>query len=209
MLKNNKSIAVGAAAGAFAGVLLLAGVYYVYVGGGKDPAEPSVQVAPPIEESDAYVPVETSPGPVIAQLPAHNVALVDEDAAHEHEHGDPEMEKLRSQEKFAKNEARWAMDTAEPIESTRLEQTVLSATGSEALREVHFKPEAVEVQCKSSMCRIETKFAPGADTTEWATRLLLSTGGEFGNVNFVGERLPDGKQRMVMYSYRPGTSPPQ
>lgn len=206
-MKNNRAIAAGAAAGAFAGILVLAGIYYVAAG--RETAEPSNPVPPPVAQGNEYVPIEATPAPVAVQPQPGIPAPADEDADHEHEHGDPEMEKLRTQEKFAKNEARWALDTAAPIESTRLEQTVLSAAGSEALREVLFKPEAVEVQCKSSMCRIETKFAAGADTTEWATRLLLSTGGEFGNVNFVGEKLPDGKQRMVMYSYRPGTSPPQ
>lgn len=203
-MKNNKSIVAGAAAGAFAGVLVLAGIYYVATG--RESAEPPTRTTAAVVENDGYTPADPPPAQVSVQ-PLANLAPVDEQAMHDHD--DPEVERLREQEKLIKNEARWNLDAPAPIESTKLEQTLLSAAGSESVEQVRFKPEKLEVQCKSSMCRIETEFARGADTTEWATRLLLTTGAEFGNVNFVGERLPDGKERMVMYSYRLGTNPPQ
>lgn len=140
------------------------------------------------------------PGPPVAR-PA--TARYEDVAAgsHDHQQFDARLK--------AKNEARWNSDGAAPVEAARMEQTLLAAMTTDGVVTAQFQPESFDVQCKSSMCRIESNFAPGADGNEWATRMLLAMGGEIASGDSVVERLPEGRQRLVLYGYRAGRVPPR
>lgn len=119
--------------------------------------------------------------------------------AHEHERA---AERL-----IAKNEARWHGDQSAPVQGAKMEQALLAAMTSDGVVTARFQPDTFDVKCKSSMCRIESRFPQGADGNEWATRMLLAMEGQIATGESAVETLPEGGQKLVLYGYRAGRAP--
>lgn len=108
---------------------------------------------------------------------------------------------------MALHEVRWSRDPMGGAASSAVDR-ILSAAASPGVISARFLPNQLDAQCRSTMCRIETRFPPGSDGNQWAVRLLLSLAGQVGSTTIVRDRLASGDQTLVLYTYRPGVVPP-
>lgn len=135
-------------------------------------------------------------------LPARTTYLPTDD-------GDEAASRRAREDAISAHEARWKRDGAANPRAVAVEEKIVSAAASPGVASARHQPTHFGAECRSSMCRIETRFAPGTDGNQWAVRLLLSLGGQVGSSTIVADRLSDGAQTLVLYAYRPGRAPPR
>lgn len=196
-MKTALTIGIAAGSGLLAGVLLM--------GFWK-----SEEVVTGAVASDSHQPVETTPAAranaVFPTSGAHVVGSPATELAHE----DSEAEQAqRRTETTRKNEARWTSESSKPAQAVELEQELLAAAVSDGVLDAHYQPEDISVECRATMCRIESLFAKGADGGQWSTRMLMSANGKIGSAVIVPDRLSSGEYKQVIYAYRLGQPPPR
>lgn len=183
----------------FAGSLAVLAIAIAWWAIKKDPDEPA---APAVVEEQVQVPVQQpAPRPAVGVSPqASNAGLP---AKQEHD------EQGERRQLVAIHEAAWAREPSSPQAAVQLEDKFRTAASSEGVASVRFPPRSVSVQCRASMCRIESEFPTSGTSSEWALRMQLALGGRvLGTVVTVPESLPDGSEKLLMYAYTPGRRPP-
>lgn len=81
-------------------------------------------------------------------------------------------------------------------------QQVIATFNSDALLGAMDVPSHQDVICRSEMCLIEASFPPGADGSDWATRLMLELGGVLPSYSTVNVPTPDGGFSLRVYAIR-------
>jgi len=104
----------------------------------------------------------------------------------------------------AKMEAVWNADGDDAMAAAKSEQKLAAAADSRIAKEAQELPDQYQFACRSSMCRIEGDFKAGSSGGEWATRMLLQMGSEFGSSSIVTLPGKNGKDQVVIYAFRPG-----
>lgn len=147
-------------------------------------AAPVVSVAPPPHPGAIRSPQGGPPDPRLMQ--AHNLRT--------------------ARETSARLEARWA---AAPVDgrAAETEQLLATAFRSPAATSARFQPDRYAARCRTGMCRIEARFDGGMDPSEWATRVLLESGGQLESSSTVVLPGEAGKHDVVIYAFRPGSTP--
>lgn len=91
--------------------------------------------------------------------------------------------------------------------SAAKEQALQEAAASRIVGEARIQPEAYQVACRASMCRVSAQFARGQSGGEWMTRMLLMSGSTFGNSTTVTLPGSNGKDETTLYAFLPGANP--
>lgn len=91
--------------------------------------------------------------------------------------------------------------------SAAKEQALQEAAASRIVGEARFQPDAYQVACRASMCRVSAQFARGQSSGEWVTRMLLMSGSTFGNSTTVTVPGSNGKDETTLYAFLPGANP--
>jgi hypothetical protein len=118
-------------------------------------------------------------------------------------------ESLDKEATLAANEAAWAREPSSPQAAAAMEDKFRLATASEGVTSVRFTPRSVQVQCRATVCRLESEFPTRGTSAEWALRVQLALGGSvLGNVVTIPEQIPGGGEKLVMFAYMPGHRPP-
>lgn len=118
-------------------------------------------------------------------------------------------ELLRNAEQVAsKHERQWEFDPATTVDSAEMQRQLESvATSPRLLSEVRNQPIRLEAACRSTMCRIESRFGRGADADGWVSRVLVDMGPAFGSSTTVALPQENGELKVVTYAYRSGHAP--
>ena len=165
----------------------------------EPPAEAEIPVvAESALEAPAPVPAASKPAVWVAPPPAGTPAPTPE----RHD------EQAHQRELIAINEQAWTQEPASPVKAAEVEQKFQAAAASEGVTEVRYQPRSMSVQCRATLCRIESEFPTPGTSAEWALRMQLSLGGVIGNAVMVPQPLPGGGEKLVMYAYMPNRRPP-
>lgn len=106
-----------------------------------------------------------------------------------------------SQARWRELEAKFAAQApSRPNDATP--QQVIATFSSDALLDAVDVPSHQNVTCRSEMCVIEAAFPPGADSSDWATRLMLELGGVLPSYSTVNVPTPDGGFSLRVYAAR-------
>ena len=106
-----------------------------------------------------------------------------------------------SQARWRELEAKFAAQApSRPNDSTP--QQVIATFSSDALLDAVDVPSHQNVTCRLEMCVIEAGFPPGADSSDWATRLMLELGGVLPSYSTVNVPTPDGGFSLRVYAAR-------
>jgi hypothetical protein len=64
------------------------------------------------------------------------------------------------------------------------------------------------ITCRSTMCLVSARFAPGQDSADWTNRVLMEVAAELPLASVVNVPTPDGGFEVRIYAARPGESLP-
>lgn len=87
-------------------------------------------------------------------------------------------------------DARWA---------GRTEATMLQASRSAQVLELGAEPHALEIDCRTSMCRVQADFASQSSAEDWFTLFSTNLGREMPKASFLYSRNDDGSARVLAY----------
>ena len=199
-----RSIVASAIAGSLAGLVAVAG--WLYLSPGADSAGETAA-----KDQDVVADASTRDAAQPPPFRQSTMKLPPQPAGFEPFTTDPREEAANALATAKRTESelssKWNADTEDPIKGTETEQRLFAAAESEAVLQSRYQPERLTMGCRSSMCRVDTTFAPGADGAEWATRMLLAAGGTFGASSIVTLPSAGGGYRVVIYAFRPGMGP--
>ena len=106
------------------------------------------------------------------------------------------------------NARRARLDAAfrgEPVNrswASKTEDALVDAASSDDVAKSGVMPAAIDTQCRSSRCRIITRFAAGSDVESWTSAYILNTAGTLGRLETVESRRPDGSIDLEIYGSR-------
>lgn len=103
-------------------------------------------------------------------------------------------------------EARWTAASVD-ARAAETEQLLATAVRSPGVASARFQPDRYAARCRAEMCRIEARFDGGMDPSEWSTRLLLEAGSQLKSSTTVVLPGEAGKYDVVIYAFRPGSTP--
>ena len=90
----------------------------------------------------------------------------------------------------------------EPVDASwagRKEATMLAASKSGQITLIHAEPKDLDIDCKTSLCRIQADFATRGLAMDWFTLFSTNVGGEMPNSTFKYSTNPDGSWRVTIY----------
>lgn len=93
--------------------------------------------------------------------------------------------------------------------SDSVPQQVTAAFNSDGVLGAIDTPQSRAVQCRAGMCLIQGRFAPGAEGSDWATRMMLEVGAGLPDYRIVSVPQPDGGYELRIYASRPGQPGPK
>jgi len=95
--------------------------------------------------------------------------------------------------------SRYAGEHVDAAWAGRKEATMLAATKSDQITLLHAEPRDLDINCKTSMCRIQADFATRGLAMDWFTLFSINVGGEMPNSTFQYSANPDGSWRVTIY----------
>jgi hypothetical protein len=157
------------------------------------PADPGMGSGPAAE---AAAPPPRPRGPTAGATPASPERL---DRALERRNQLREEYVARTAE-LKKNAAEtFERETVDPAWAPQKEvdlQAVASVPGFET---AGVAPQDLSIECKSSMCRVDGKFASNGEAEDWLLIYMSSVGGNLPNAVVSRSRNPDGSTRVQIY----------
>ena len=101
----------------------------------------------------------------------------------------------------------WAADAADTT-MAGVEQDIAGIARSPRVLDVREQPATIDaIACRASMCRIESTFANNGGGAEWSTRLVMEMAGTFATSTLVTLPGADGRNKVVLYAFKPGKEP--
>jgi hypothetical protein len=94
---------------------------------------------------------------------------------------------------------RYAGENLDPAWAAAKEATMLGASTSIQIEQLDAEPEALDINCKATMCRIEADFASSTLAQDWFTLFSTALGAEMPHASFQYSREVDGSVRVVVY----------
>jgi len=76
---------------------------------------------------------------------------------------------------------------------------MLAASKSIQIEQLHAEPQSLDVDCKTSMCRIQADFASESLANDWLTLFATNLGSEMPEASFQHSTNPDGTHRVLVY----------
>ncbi|MFS8063793.1 MAG: hypothetical protein ACMG5Z_04310 [Luteimonas sp.] len=67
------------------------------------------------------------------------------------------------------------------------------------------QPSIRAAHCRVRVCRITAQFPPGADGSDWATRVSMALADGFSSSRLAWGDLPTGESGLTMYTFKKGT----
>jgi hypothetical protein len=128
------------------------------------------------------VPVAPTHGPAPLPLPETPADLAKQEARYQH---------LFESDPRAPDALKWEQVIARSLSTPEV------ASGSE-------QPTSRSIQCRARLCLVAATFAPGADASEWTTRVAMAMSDSFSNSRVASRTLPSGEVALNLYAYRKG-----
>lgn len=97
-----------------------------------------------------------------------------------------------------------AMDTFEreavdPAWAPQKEADLQTVASGEGFETAGVSPQDLAIECKSSMCRVDGKFASNGEAEDWLLIYMSSVGGNLPNSIVSRSQNPDGSTRVQIY----------
>lgn len=121
----------------------------------------------------------------------------------------PTMEQMQQDQARMRREldAQFTAQGPAPVPDSAPQQ-VTAAFNSDAVMAAINAPQSKDVHCRAGMCLIQARFAPGAEGSDWSSRMLLEVGAGLPDYRMVSVPQPDGGYELRIYASRPGQSGP-
>lgn len=94
---------------------------------------------------------------------------------------------------------RYAAEDLDPVWAAAKEATMFGASTSTQIAQLEAEPQALDISCRSTTCRIEADFASASLAEDWFTLFSTNLGAEMPHASFEYSRQADGSARVVVY----------
>lgn len=182
-------------------VVVLAVVAGTFILRGRDQAR--VDEATAADDSAAHAPVAraTPPdarasarGPAGGATPAE--AMVDQV---ERRAKLREAHEARTRELREQSERRYASEQVDPSWAPEKERELTGLAGQEVFDLAGARPSSLDIDCRSSMCRINGQFESSSQAEDWILMYMSSVGSSMPNSVVSRRRNPDGSMAVEIY----------
>jgi hypothetical protein len=125
----------------------------------------------------------------------------------------PSPEQAAQERRIAEEKRRAALErafaglTAAPAKDPA-PKALADAFGNPLVLESAGLPLDESVDCRSTMCLVSARFAPGADSADWTNRVLIEVAAQLPLASVINVPTPDGGLEVRIYAVRPGESLP-
>ncbi len=95
--------------------------------------------------------------------------------------------------------ARFAAEKVDPRWAAAQQADILSASKAGQIAQLQAQPKQIDVDCKSSTCRVAADFTRRSVAEDWLTLFLMNMGTGMGNASYEYSTNPDGSARLTVY----------
>lgn len=182
-----------------AGVIVVAVVAGTIIQRGRDTGTDTVAVAPPPETSQAGLagpPPPASTAPNGSGRTGAREQIADQVASRSQRR---EELAARTRALREESEQRFASERVDPAWAPQKESTLGQIADRPQFETAGAQPRSLSVECRSSMCRIDSQFETSGQAEDWILMYMSSVGGEMPNSIVSRSRGPDGSTRVLIH----------
>ena len=95
--------------------------------------------------------------------------------------------------------ARFAAEQVDARWAAAQQADILAASKAGQIAQLQAQPKQIDIDCKSSTCRVEADFARRSVAEDWLTLFLMNMGGGMANATYEYSTNPDGSARLTVY----------
>lgn len=140
-------------------------------------------------------PSPARPAPSLPLSPADAIRQTRAEIAARHEQAAHVMQQARQDAAAA-----FAREPVDPTWSSSTEHTLERVASSPAIQQNVAQPRSLQVECRSSMCRLTSDFGNSSQADDWTLLFMASVGANMPHAIVSRVVNPDGSQSVVIYS---------
>lgn len=110
-----------------------------------------------------------------------------------------EAHEARTRELREQSERRYASEQVDPSWAPGKESELTGLAGQEAFDLAGARPSSLDIDCRSSMCRINGQFESSTQAEDWILMYMSSVGSRMPNSVVSRRRNPDGSMSVEIY----------
>lgn len=95
--------------------------------------------------------------------------------------------------------ARFAAEQVDARWAAAQQADILAASKAGQIAQLQAQPKQIDIDCKSSTCRIEADFPRRSVAEDWLTLFLMNMGTGMANATYEYSTNPDGSARLTVY----------
>lgn len=162
---------------------------------------PNIVTAAPVTGQDSIV--DTRPAPM-ASVSAQGIAndtlgKMDSSSANLLNGQDRARVKAEAEARQRAYAAQYAQESVDASWASAKEAKMLEASKSGEISQLNAEPGDLNIDCKTSLCKIQANFASHGQAEDWLTLFSTTLGGEMPKASFQYLSNPDGTTEVVIY----------